>query len=141
MYAHVRQLLQPCSNAAAPAACRMHMQVGDGILGTSQGVLRGLGRQAQLMLLNVACFWCVGVPAGWYLTFKAGWGLEGLWVGMASGCFLAAGTSLVLMLLVNWQKEQQAVEAAQEQVRAQSRQEGYGAIAEEDEEVAVSLLV
>eukprot|EP00775_Hariotina_reticulata_P005068 gene5068-5309_t len=41
-------------------------QVGDGVLGTSQGVLRGLGRQAQLMVLNIVCFWCLGVPTeGW----------------------------------------------------------------------------
>jgi MATE family multidrug resistance protein len=75
------------------------------------------------MLLNVACFWCVGVPAGWWLTFRAGWGLQGLWLGMAAGCFLAASTSLLLMLLVNWSKEQQAVEDAQEYVRAQHGEE------------------
>lgn len=62
-----------CLAVLLPSLC----QVGDGILGTSQGVLRGLGRQAQLMFTNVACFWCVGVPTGYWLTFKQGWGLEG----------------------------------------------------------------
>ncbi|WIA36457.1 hypothetical protein OEZ86_007761 [Tetradesmus obliquus] len=116
------------SAVAAIAPLGAAYQVGDGILGTSQGVLRGLGRQGQLMLLNVACFWCVGVPAGWWLTFRAGWGLQGLWLGMASGCFLAAATSLVLMLLVDWGREQQAVEGAQQQV--QGAQERGGEVEE-----------
>lgn len=89
----------------------------DGVLGTSQGVLRGLGRQAQLMILNMVAFWLIGVPTGYALTFKAGWGLRGLWVGMSIGGFLAASVSLCIMLLVNWAKE---VELARERQAVQS---------------------
>lgn len=48
--------------------------------------------------------------------------IAGLWLGMASGCFLAAGSSFLLMLLVDWDKEQSEIMAAQEHVRAQGRQ-------------------
>lgn len=87
-------------------------QVGDGVLGTSQGVLRGLGRQGQLMLLNTVAFWCVGVPAGWWLTFRRSAGLWGLWGGMALGCFLAAAGSLALVLSVDWHKEVERLQTA-----------------------------
>lgn len=46
--------------------------------------------------------------AGWYLAFRAGWGLLGLWIGIATGCTASAVVSIVLMLLVDWDKEVQA---------------------------------
>ena len=85
------------------------MQVGDGVLGTSQGVLRALGRQSQLMVLNCVAFWVIAVPLGFYLTFHAGgkgMGLVGLWIGMATGCFLAASTSCALVVVVDWHEEE-----------------------------------
>ncbi|KAL3161013.1 hypothetical protein ABBQ38_009396 [Trebouxia sp. C0009 RCD-2024] len=60
-------------------------QVFDGIAGTSSGVLRGLGRQASLMWFNILGFWVVGFTSGWALTFKAGLGLSGIWIGILSG--------------------------------------------------------
>ncbi|KAF8069389.1 SPAC11D3.06 [Scenedesmus sp. PABB004] len=110
-------------------------QVGDGVLGTSQGVLRGLGRQAQLMLLNTCCFWVVGVPLGWWLTFRGPrLGLPGLWFGMATGCFLAAGVSLALMLCVDWRKEARATHEALEE---HSPDHGVAPAPEEEEVLLV----
>lgn len=117
-------------------------QVFDGVLGTSQGVLRGLGRQAQLMLLNMVCFWLIGVPCGYYLTFKAGWGLRGLWVGMSLGGLLAASVSLGIMLAVDWNAE---VEQARKQLAGHdvtgediTIAEGY--VCDEEEEQDSSLV-
>lgn len=49
-----------------------HLQFCDGAFGTSQGVLRGMGRQGQLMVYNLVGFWGMGVALGWWLTFKVG---------------------------------------------------------------------
>ena len=46
---------------------------------------RGLGRQASLMWFNILGFWVVGFTSGWALTFKAGLGLSGIWIGILSG--------------------------------------------------------
>ena len=46
---------------------------------------RGLGRQASLMWFNILGFWMVGFTMGWALTFKAGLGLSGIWLGILSG--------------------------------------------------------
>lgn len=105
------------------------LQVFDGVLGTSQGVLRGLGRQAQLMCLNMVAFWLIGVPTGYTLTFASGWGLRGLWAGMSLGGFLAAGVSLGIMCCVNWHKE---VEAAQQKMAVQSDSSSSGDGHEDD---------
>eukprot|EP00878_Enallax_costatus_P018663 GHUV01019657.1.p5 GENE.GHUV01019657.1~~GHUV01019657.1.p5 ORF type:complete len:109 (+),score=27.07 GHUV01019657.1:615-941(+) len=108
------------------------------------------------MMLNMVAFWLIGVPTGYTLTFKAGWGLRGLWVGMSLGGFLAASISLGIMLLVNWAKEvdiarkRQAVQS-ESSSRTSSRRnstggdgEGSSALTEpllQDESVTVAVLV
>ncbi|GIL79039.1 hypothetical protein Vretimale_55 [Volvox reticuliferus] len=85
----------------------------DGAFGTSQGVLRGMGRQQQLMLYNLVGFWIMGVAFGWWLTFKARLGLMGLWIGIDTGDLVAAGLCVITWLMVNWKEE---VSKAQERM-------------------------
>lgn len=47
------------------------------------GILRGAGRQELGALLNLASYWGLGLPAAYLLSSKAGWGLQGLWAGLA----------------------------------------------------------
>ena len=37
------------------------------------------------MWFNILGFWVVGFTSGWALTFKAGLGLSGIWIGIVSG--------------------------------------------------------
>ena len=37
------------------------------------------------MWFNILGFWVVGFTIGWALTFKAGLGLSGIWLGILSG--------------------------------------------------------
>ncbi len=37
------------------------------------------------MWFNVLGFWMVGFTMGWALTFKAGLGLSGIWLGILGG--------------------------------------------------------
>ncbi len=46
---------------------------------------RGLGRQASLMWFNIIGFWVVGFTTGYLLTFKANFGLAGIWWGIFWG--------------------------------------------------------
>ncbi len=47
----------------------------------SFGVLRGLGDTRKPMLANVLGYWILGLPAGYFLAFHAGYGLSGVWWG------------------------------------------------------------
>ncbi|KAJ9505927.1 hypothetical protein QJQ45_017040, partial [Haematococcus lacustris] len=80
-------------------------QVSDGLMGTAQGVLRGCGRQWQLMVYNFVGFWLCGVLLGYLLCFHAGLGVLGLWIGVASGDTVAAVLNLATLALVPWSKE------------------------------------
>ena len=35
------------------------------------------------MAVNLGAYWVFGIPLAVYLAFPAGWGVHGLWVGMA----------------------------------------------------------
>ncbi len=58
-------------------------------------ICRGMGRQAQLVLCNIAGFWVIGTLTGWSLAFPAKLGVSGLWIGINAGVF-ACGEKHVL---------------------------------------------
>ena len=47
------------------------------------GVIRGAARQKLGVAVNLGAYWVFGIPLAVYLAFPAGWGVHGLWVGMA----------------------------------------------------------
>jgi MATE family multidrug resistance protein len=60
----------------------------DGFQTVSTGALRGLGDTRTPMLLNLAGHWAIGLPVAYVLCFNRGWGVEGLWAGLALGLIL-----------------------------------------------------
>jgi multidrug resistance protein, MATE family len=70
-------------------------QMFDGLQGVSTGVLRGLGDTRTPMLSNLAGHWLLGLPLGYLLCFRCGWGVVGLWTGLSVG-LIAIGCFLVL---------------------------------------------
>jgi MATE family multidrug resistance protein len=69
----------------------------DGTQGISTGILRGLGETRIPMLANLAGHWAVGLPLGYAACFWWGWGVKGLWMGLAAG-LIAVGS----LLLATW---------------------------------------
>lgn len=62
------------------------------------GVLRGAGRQALGAGLNLLTYWCMGLPLAGLLAFKAGWGIHGLWAGLAITTTVQVGAALVKLM-------------------------------------------
>ncbi len=65
-------------------------QLSDGLQVSAGGALRGLQDTRVPMLVVIVAYWLVGLPAGWYLTFRAGWGAGGMWLGLVAGLSVAA---------------------------------------------------
>lgn len=65
-------------------------QLFDGIQAVATGVLRGIGDTRTPMISNTIGHWCIGLPVGYTLCFNAGWGVQGLWVGLGIGLGLVA---------------------------------------------------
>jgi multidrug resistance protein, MATE family len=60
----------------------------DGTQGIATGILRGLGETRIPMYLNLAGHWAIGLPLAYAACFWWGWGVQGLWVGLAVGLML-----------------------------------------------------
>lgn len=109
-------------------------QFPDCFFGVISGILRGIGRQAQLLAINLFGFWAVGMALGWYLTFPRHFGIEGLWFGLNTGLCTSSVICVVVLLMVDWNKE---AAIAQEKVKAvMLENEGLVAIDEVNDEEA-----
>lgn len=65
-------------------------QLSDGIQISAAGCLRGYRDTRVPMIYNVVAYWLVGLTSGYYLTFGAGLGPAGMWIGMIVGLTVAA---------------------------------------------------
>lgn len=74
-------------------------QLFDGLQAIGGGVLRGMGRTIPAAVFNLLGYWTLGLPLGWWLTFRAGWGLPGLWWGLTAGL---AAVAALLMAWIAW---------------------------------------
>ncbi len=63
-------------------------QLFDGVQTVATGALRGLGETRGPMLVNFAGYWLFGLPIGYALCFRNGWGIYGLWWGLTLALIL-----------------------------------------------------
>ena len=75
-------------------------QLFDGIQTVTTGALRGAGETRIPMLANLVAYWVIGLPIGYWLCFRLGWGVIGLWVGLLIGLVVVA----TIVLCAWWRK-------------------------------------
>ena len=71
-------------------------QLFDGCQIVAAGALRGAGNTRIPMLCNLVFYWFVGLPLGWLLCFRGGWGAAGIWTGLCIGLILIGSTLLIV---------------------------------------------
>lgn len=69
-------------------------QVADSTQVIALGLLRGVQDTRWPMVYAAASYWGVGAPVAYLLGIRAGWGGVGIWIGLAIGLFLAAGSMM-----------------------------------------------
>ena len=72
-------------------------QLFDGTQAVATGVLRGIGDTRTPMTVNLIGHWLLGLPVGYLLCFRFGWGVAGLWVGLSIGL-----TFVAIVLTIAW---------------------------------------
>lgn len=65
-------------------------QIADGIQVTALSALRGLADVRGSAVIAVLAYWCVALPVGAALAFRARLGAVGMWIGLAAGLSAAA---------------------------------------------------
>lgn len=71
-------------------------QLFDGLQVATTGALRGIGETRGPMFISLIGYWISGLPLSWWLCFRAGYGVVGLWLGLAASLFLV-GTALLIL--------------------------------------------
>lgn len=69
------------------------------------GVAVGAGWQVRVAIINVGCYYLVGIPMGILLGFKLKHGTMGIWMGMLSGTFLQMSILLATIFTTKWDKQ------------------------------------
>lgn len=72
-------------------------QIVDGAQAVSAGMLRGLQDTNIPMLYAAIGYWGIGLPLGWLLAFRFGFGGSGIWIGLVVGLAVVAA-----LLLYRW---------------------------------------
>ncbi|KAJ0400348.1 hypothetical protein P43SY_000288 [Pythium insidiosum] len=70
-------------------------------------VLRGTKQHKVAVIANILGFGAVGLPLGYFLTFNAGQGVAGFWIGVAFGNTASALISLAALSRYDWDTPQQ----------------------------------
>ena len=70
-------------------------QLFDGLQTVATGALRGAGDTRTPMLANFVAYWLMGLPFGYVLCFKLGWGALGIWIGLCGGLVIIGSALLI----------------------------------------------
>jgi MATE family multidrug resistance protein len=70
-------------------------QLFDGLQTVATGALRGAGDTRTPMIANFVAYWLIGLPLGYLLGFRVGWGALGIWIGLCVGLMII-GSALIL---------------------------------------------
>ena len=76
-------------------------QVFDGVQTIAAGALRGYRDTAMPMLLAAIGYWGIGFVGSWLLGFPLGYGVVGLWWGLALGLAIVAGLLCIRLARVS----------------------------------------
>ena len=79
-------------------------QFSDAFNACVQGVFRGSGRQALAAKYNFVAFYIIGIPLGYVLGVREGYGVEGLWLGITAGLFSIAIGETTVVMQSDWKK-------------------------------------
>ncbi|OCL11117.1 MATE efflux family protein [Glonium stellatum] len=92
--------------------CAM-FQLLDALATACNALLRGIGRQEVGGFAALGCFYIIGLPISYALTFIVHWGLLGLWAGPSLALGLVAAIEVCFLFTTSWD---QAVEEAKTRI-------------------------
>jgi MATE family multidrug resistance protein len=69
------------------------------------GVAVGAGWQKYVTVVNLACYYLVGIPSGLFLGYVVGLQVKGVWLGMIFGIFVQTCVLTVMTMRTDWDQQ------------------------------------
>ncbi|KAJ0837317.1 putative multi antimicrobial extrusion protein [Helianthus annuus] len=69
------------------------------------GVAIGAGMQTTVAVINLICFYLIGVPLGAFLGYLTSLEVKGIWIGMIGGVLAQIITLIYMIWRTNWDDE------------------------------------
>ncbi|XVE90276.1 hypothetical protein DITRI_Ditri20bG0065500 [Diplodiscus trichospermus] len=69
------------------------------------GVATGAGFQSTVAIVNLGCYYAVGLPVGIVLGYVVGLEVRGLWIGLLSGVVLQTAILSVIVYRTDWDEQ------------------------------------
>jgi MATE family multidrug resistance protein len=79
--------------------------ISDGLNCVFSGIVRGAGRQELGGTVNLTAYYVAGLPTAGILAFRMGFGLMGIWYGLALANLLACCMMGTVVLRIDWEHE------------------------------------
>lgn len=79
-------------------------QLFDALAANCNGILRGLGRQEVGGYIQLFCYYVIAMPISMGTTFGLGWGVMGLWTGVALALGLVSLIEFIWISRANWDR-------------------------------------
>lgn len=79
-------------------------QLFDALAANCNGILRGLGRQEIGGYVQVFCYYVVAMPISMGTAFGLGWGIAGLWTGVALALGLVFFIEIIFLSRTSWER-------------------------------------
>ncbi|KAJ5811316.1 hypothetical protein N7474_007617 [Penicillium riverlandense] len=79
-------------------------QLFDALAANCNGILRGLGRQEVGGYIQLFCYYVIAMPISMGTTFGLGWGVMGLWTGVALALGLVSLIEFIWIGRANWDR-------------------------------------
>ncbi|EED16966.1 MATE efflux family protein subfamily, putative [Talaromyces stipitatus ATCC 10500] len=79
-------------------------QLFDALAANCNGILRGLGRQEIGGYVQVFCYYVVAMPISMGTAFGLGWGISGLWTGVAIALGLVFFIEIIFLRKTSWER-------------------------------------
>ena len=89
-------------------------QLFDALAAAGNGILRGLGRQEFGGYVQLFCYYAFAMPISFGTAFGAGWGLWGLWTGVALALGLVAAVEFIYLARTDWERSVEEARARNE---------------------------
>ncbi|KAI5287530.1 hypothetical protein KEM52_001554 [Ascosphaera acerosa] len=79
-------------------------QVVDAMSAICNGILRGVGRQSFGGYVQLISYYVIALPISFVTAFVFGWGLYGVWAGVALGLAIVSAVEIVYIRRVDWDR-------------------------------------